>query len=70
MFVAMGTGLLQKLEELKYDPPPGMRRVPFVETLAIVAEPVTADGEGETGETKETKAPIDAADDLKREAFL
>lgn len=54
------SGLLHKLEELKYSPPPGMRRVPFIETLAVVAE---APAEG-------PEAPLDVSDDLKREAAL
>ncbi|OEH73915.1 hypothetical protein cyc_03515 [Cyclospora cayetanensis] len=56
-------GLLQKLEELKYAPPPGMRRVPFVETLAIVVSP---EGVGE--EESSDSMPLDASQDLKREA--
>lgn len=56
-------GLMQKLEELKYAPPPGMRRVPFIETLAFVVDAAAAaEGGGET------PTQIDVSDDLKREA--
>lgn len=41
-----------------------MRRVPFIETLAIVAD-ATAMAEG-----GEAPAEIDVSDDLKREAAL
>ncbi|KAL8273009.1 hypothetical protein Esti_003062 [Eimeria stiedai] len=55
--------LLLKLEELKYAPPAGLRRVPFVETLAVVAGVDTA-----TGAADESASRVDVAEDLKREA--
>ncbi|CDI86062.1 hypothetical protein, conserved [Eimeria praecox] len=60
-------GLLDKLQELRYDPPPGLRRVPFIETLAIIAEPPVSSSSVGGKETKETVA---ADEDLKREALL
>ncbi|KAL8453766.1 hypothetical protein Emed_000707 [Eimeria media] len=55
--------LLLKLEELKYAPPPGLRRVPFVETLAIVA-----DADAATEAADDPASRVDVGDDLKREA--
>ncbi|KAL8448597.1 hypothetical protein Emag_003912 [Eimeria magna] len=58
-------GLLLKLEELRYTPPPGLRRVPFVETLAVVADVGAA-----TEAADDSASRVDVADDLKREAAL
>ncbi|KAL8432883.1 hypothetical protein ACSSS7_004286 [Eimeria intestinalis] len=58
-------GLLLKLEELRYLPPPGLRRVPFVETLAIVAH-----ADASKGAADDSASRVDVADDLKREAAL
>ncbi|KAL8432732.1 hypothetical protein Efla_004401 [Eimeria flavescens] len=58
--------LLQKLEELKYTASLGglrLRRVPFVETLAVVAQACA--GRKKSGDLA---SQIDAAEDLRREA--
>ncbi|CBZ55924.1 conserved hypothetical protein [Neospora caninum Liverpool] len=69
-------GLEQKLEEIRYKPPAGMRRVPWIETLAVVASPQAeasttgADGEEPVGnEEKKTHLP-GASQDLAREKYF
>ncbi|PFH38282.1 hypothetical protein BESB_006230 [Besnoitia besnoiti] len=69
-------GLEQKLEEIRYKPPAGMRRVPWIETLAVVAAPVSgaekkseeAEDGDELGEKK--KKSIGANQDLEREKYF
>ncbi|EPR63614.1 putative rRNA-processing protein EBP2 [Toxoplasma gondii RUB] len=70
------SGLQQKLEEIRYKPPAGMRRVPWIETLAIVAAPVAETGEkdGEDGDAnseEKRKASLPgASQDLAREKYF
>lgn len=64
------SGVMSKLEEIKYAPPRGMRRVPFVETLAICVKDAGDAATGAEEDTAPAGSQIGRSDDLKREAHL
>lgn len=62
--------LRRKLAEIAYQPPKGMRRTPWIETLAVVAPAAVAAEGGEAGAVKQSSTPISVHADIEREAYF